>query len=329
MQRPVIVLASFAVLAAGCGGGDDGGALDPTDVEVGAPAVPDVDAGADDEATEDAPDAPAGVASGAEVPIARFAGHGAVPNTITPLCGLGELQNGGDLFRFTLPDGWSWKGTSGGSGSDEIEVLDPDGTSFLVTEAKSADEKGFLTGWEVVGPTGVDLDLDGTAYPMSEVRIDGAVAYAIVDLPYLGPLPMLQDGLQLGTLVVSSSTDGRPTVEEAVAILETARVERCAAISEAIIWASAGAFAPVPRFEPDPLGKTWPDQPQPSLTGVLRLDTYTVEQLAYLIPVEEDRARCAAEVLAAAFADDPLGYLKALVPSGTFRDEFDALIADC
>lgn len=322
MHRLVFVVASFAVLAAGCGGGGD---VVETDAEVGAPVVP--ESAGDDTPVE--PAEPAEESSDAEVPIARFAGHGAASNTITPTCGLGELQHGGDLFRFTLPDGWSWKGTSGGSGSDEIEVLDPDGASFLVIEAKSAEEKDFLTGWELVGPTGVELDLGGTPYPMSEVRVGGSVGYAIVDLPYLAPLPVLLDVGQLGTLVVTSGMDGRPTAEEAAAILETARVERCSAVSEAIIWAAAGGFAPVPRFEPDPLGKTWPDQPQPSIVGVVGLDAYTVEQVAYLMPVEEARALCAAEAAIAAYADDPLGYLKVLVPSGTFRDELDALIADC
>ena len=54
-----------------------------------------------------------------------------------------------------------------------------------------------------------------------------------------------------------------------------------------------------------------------------------MEQLAYIMPVDEARSTCAAEAALAAWGDDPIGYLRATTPSGTGRDELDALIADC
>jgi hypothetical protein len=325
------------VSAAACGGGDDRATDDPgvDDAATGAPpTAPSVDDAADD-ADSDASGAAAARSEPATggttvVPIARYAAHGPqAANTIGPPCGQGNLPNGGDVFRFTPPEGWSWTATSSGSGSDEVDILDPDGVRFTVHEAKSAEERDFLSGWEVLGPAGVDLDLGGASFPMTEVTVAGGIGYAIVDLPYLGPLPLLPTGDQLGTVVVTSETEGRPTPDEAVAILASVRVERCAVISEAIVWAAAGGFAPVPRFEPDPLGKTWPDQPQPAIVGLPTLGAYTIEQLAYLMPVDEASAVCAAEAALAAHADDPMGYLRALVPSGTQQEELADVIAGC
>jgi hypothetical protein len=323
--RPIRITIVLVAITASCGGGDDSSTDESGAAGAAAgvpPTAPVIDDGEAERET---------VAGGAPiVPIARFAAHGPqAVNTIGPPCGQGNLPNGGDIFRFTPPEGWSWTGTSGGSGSDEVEILDPDRVRFTVHEAKSAEEKDFLSGWEVLGPTGVDLDLGGESFPMTEVTVEGGIGYAIVDLPYLGPLPLLPTGDQLGTVAVTSETEGRPTPDEAAAILETVRVERCAAISEAIVWAAAGGFAPVPRFEPDPLGKTWPDQPQPTIAGPPTLVAYTVEQVAYLMPVEGSRATCAAEAAIAAYAGDPLGYLKAFVPSGIQQDDFADLIADC
>lgn len=331
------MVAALTVVA--CGGGDDDAEPDaateaptddagqPTDDDPGTDSDADQDAGAGDDVSPEPPAAPSGEF---EVPVARFAAHGpGAANTIAPPCGVGNEDRGGDLFRFTPPPEFSWTGSSGGSGRDEIEVIGPDEVTLTFVEATTPSELSLVDGYAVVGPTGTEVTIDGTSIPVMEVTAEGSTAYALVDLPYLDPLPLLMEGAAWGTAIVYSDTEGRPTLDEATAILETVRVERCAAVSQALIWGAGGGFGAVPRFEPDPLGKTWPDEPQPAILGLPALDAYSVEQLAYLMPVEAERSTCAAETALAEWGDDPLGLLKAVTPSGTQRDEFAALIAEC
>lgn len=329
--------ATVALVASGCGGDDaDDSVADP-------PATADesdakTDAG-ETEATEppaeavesDSTDSSGGAPDGDfPIPVAKYTAHGPdASTTVAPPCGRGNVEKGGDLFRVTPPDGFEWSGTSGGSGRDEITFRDADGASLVFIEAATADELSLVADWEVVGPANAEITINDDVIPVMEVIAEGSTAYAMVDLPYLGPLPLLQDGEARGTAIVTSPDEGRPTLDEAIEILETVRVERCAAMKQAFVWASAGGFAPVPSFEPDPLGKTRPDEPQPAIQGLPSISAYSTEQLAYIMSVEEDRSLCAAEAAVAEWGDDPLGYLHAVTPTGTFHEEFDAVIAHC
>jgi len=263
------------------------------------------------------------------IPVARFAAHGPqATNTIGPNCADGIDTRGGDVFRFTPPVGWVWWGTSGGTGSDTVTV-DADGVKMFVTESSYAYETEGLSGWTIIGPSGTDLNIDGESVPMMDVTLDGATGYAIVDLPYLGPLPLVTGGWALGTVVLTSDTPGRPTLEEAAEILQSVRIERCAAVGEALIWGPGDGVQLVPRFEPDPLGKVYPEQPQPPFAPASQLEGYSVEQVAYLMPVEADIAMCAAEAAMKHFSGDPLGALWVLTPSSTAKEDLSAVIAHC
>jgi hypothetical protein len=331
--------AVFAVIAAGCGGddaGDDSVPEPPAEGSVGDAGLAAGEAEtteppndvAESDSTVDAADDTAD--GDFPIPVAKYTAHGPdAATTVAPQCGRGNLDKGGDLFRATPPDGFEWSGTSGGSGRDEITFRDGDGVSLVFIEAATPDELSLVADWEVVGPTGTGITINDDAIPVMEVVAEGSTAYAIVDLPYLGPLPLLQAGEARGTAIVTSPDEGRPTLDEAVEILETVRVERCAAMAQAFVWASAGGFAPVPSFEPDPLGKTRPDQPQPAIQGLPSISAYSIEQLAYIMPVEAGRSQCAAEAALMTWGEDPIGYIQAVTPSGTFQQEFDAIIADC
>jgi hypothetical protein len=59
------------------------------------------------------------------------------------------------------------------------------------------------------------------------------------------------------------------------------------------------------------------------------LDSYSLEQIAYLMPVEADIAACAASKAVKHGADNPIAYFTMLLPGGTGREEFGEVIADC
>lgn len=87
--------------------------------------------------------------------------------------------------------------------------------------------------------------------------------------------------------------------------------------------------APHTAFEPDPLGKSYPDQPVPVyVPGELPLAAYSLEQIAYLLPVEESISMCAADQVKT-IADDPVAHFFVFRPIGTFKDDFADLIAPC
>jgi hypothetical protein len=333
----VWLIVGLSIVAVGCGGDDDAsgevgatstGSIDSSpDIASGSDGIaPEQPGGGGTIATNDI--APAGVAD-VPVPVARFAAHGPqAANTIGPPCADGIDTRGGDVFRFTPPASWEWRGTSSGTGSDEVELVDADGVSMYVAESAYDTDTAILPGWSVTGPSGVDLDLDGETIPMMNVTLDGAPGYAIVDLPYLAPLPLLSAGA-LGTVAVTSDVAGRPTIEEATELLESVRIERCEAVGQSLIWGPAGGVHLVPRFEPDPLGKVYPDQPQPAYEPTKSaLASYSVEQLAYLMPVGADVAACAASQ-AQGLASDPIAYLKMLTPTGTNKQQLADIVASC
>lgn len=311
----------MALFAASCGGGDGAETGDPTSTTGTSPST--TAAGGGDSAPDDAPD------TAVAVPIARFTAHGPqAANTIGPGCADGIDTRGGDVFRFTPLPTWSWQGTTGGSGSDEVS-LDADGVRMYVTESAFDYDTAILPGWEVVGPSGVDLDIDGVSVPMMEIRLEGAPGYAIVDLPYLGPLPQLGAEGALGTVAITSDATDRPTLDEAEELLGSVRIERCEAVSIAMIWGPAGGVHLVPRFDPDPLGKLYPDQPQPAFTATPVLQSYSLEQIAYLMPVTADVATCAAEKAREVAAQNPIGHLMMLTPSGTNKQALADIVALC
>jgi len=67
------------------------------------------------------------------------------------------------------------------------------------------------------------------------------------------------------TVVVTSETPGLLTQDDASAVLASVRVERCSAVMGTIIAMAADMVQAVPEFDPDPLGKTYPDGDQPPL----------------------------------------------------------------
>ena len=328
------LMVALALVIAACGGGDDSADVsnsdeqgDEPDQQVETPPLP--ASGDEDDPEQPAPES--GGDASIPVPIVRFAAHGPqAENTIGPDCGMGIDTHGGDVFRFTPPQGWTWKGTSGGSSYDQVTVKDPDDVSLVVTEsAYDYDTENFRE-WQVIGPAGAEIDIDGITLPIMEVSLEGNPGYALVDFDYMSPIPALSQGASLGTVVLTSSEPGRPTLDEATELLGSVRIERCGAVGEAMIWGPAGGARLVPRFEPDPMGKTYPDQPQPAYEPeVSPLDAYTLEQIAYLMPVEADVAMCAAEKAVEFGAGNPIGYLFMLTPSGTAQADLEALLADC
>lgn len=320
--------AVVALVLAACGGSDS----DSSDADE--PTTPDTEETDDtsptqpDDESENQPAEEPADESSVDVPIARFAAHGpGEPNTFGTGCSDGIDDRGGDVFRFTAPESWTWKGTSGGSGYDEVSLTADDVTMF-VTESAYDYDTDIITGWAVTGPSGSDITIDGETIPIMEVTVDGAVGYAIVDLPYLAPLPTVDAAL--GTVALTSDTPGRPTLDEAMELLETVRVERCAVVGEAMIWGPTSGSRLMPRFEPDPLGKTYPDQPQPVYDpAVTPLDAFTLEQVAYLLPIEADAAMCAAEKAVEFGAGNPIAYLMVFVPTGTAKADFEAIVDGC
>ena len=327
---------ALAMAIAACGGDDSDDMSDAIDE-----ALDDIQDDQPDQQVESPPLPDAGDSDGSEqasggdaatpVPIARFAAHGPqAENTIGPVCGMGINTDGGDVFRFTPPQGWTWKGTSGGSSYDQVTVKDPNDVSLVVTESAYDYDTAVIIGWQVIGPAGADIEIDGTTLPIMEVSVEGDPGYAIVDFDYMSPIPVLTTGASLGTVALTSSEPGRPTLAEAEELLGSVRVERCSAVGEAMIWGPVGGARLVPRFEPDPMGKTYPNQPQPAYDPSLSpLDSYTLEQIAYLMPVEADVAMCAAEKAVEFGAGNPIGYIYMLTPSGTALADLEALIAEC
>jgi hypothetical protein len=108
-------------------------------------------------------------------------------------------------------------------------------------------------------------------------------------------------------------------------------VERCAAISQTLVWGPTSRHQLVPEFEGgDPLGKTRPDEPHPTyVPGESPLLTFSEAQVAYLLPVAADVADCVAGLVREDAKSDPILHFKVLAPSGTMKDELAAYVARC
>ena len=121
------------------------------------------------------------------------------------------------------------------------------------------------------------------------------------------------------------------STEAAAAVLSTVRVERCAAISQTLIYGPAARHQLVPQFEGgDPLGKPRPDEPHPPyVPGESPLLTFSEAQVAYLLPVPGGVADCVAELVRADAPSDPILHLKVLTPSGTQKEQLADYVARC
>jgi len=326
----LVGLGIVAVMTAwACGGG--GTIATPAATQPGNPAGTQTGTPAGTPARAVATPTPGPTAStSVAIPIARFTAHGPqAANTIGPGCANGIDTRGGDIFRFTPLTTWTWHGTASGSSYDEV-TLTADDVQMSVIEAAYDYEKDALEGFAIVGPSGVDVAIDGVTVPIIQITLDNTPGYAIVDLPYLGPLPTIKGGFALGTVVLTSDAPGRPTIEEATELLGSVRVERCEAVAQAMIWGPAVGVHLVPRFEPDPLGKAYPDQRQPAYAPTTwALNAYSLEQVAYLMPVDKDRAMCAAAKAVEVNAANPVGYLTMFFPNGTNKVALDAIVAAC
>ena len=105
------------------------------------------------------------------------------------------------------------------------------------------------------------------------------------------------------TVVVTSETPGLLTQDDASAVLASVRVERCSAVMGTIIAMAADMVQAVPEFDPDPLGKTYPDGDQPPLDMMNTFAMLSTEQAAYLLPFEPPVDACVAEALQSQIPD--------------------------
>ena len=324
-MRTFTKTASFALVAllaattAACSsGGDETVQPTPSDA-ADAPA-------ADDQSSDDDTDVSVPGSGDVAVPIAKFAAAGeGDPGTIGPACGDNE-DRGDGIFRFTAPAGYEWQGMGGGSGAAEFTITDGD-TTIQIDSYGAEEEYEADSDLEDLGESGTTVDIDDETFEVHEVTMEDEPGFGIFGIEYLSPVPMV-DALIGG--VVVSSRDVELTVDQAVEILETVRAERCAVVAEAQIWGPAAGVQLVPHFEPDPLDKTYPDQPQPAYTpGDSVVNTYTEEQVAYLLPLPEDVSVCVAPLAQEAAADDLVLDRTILSPTGTGKEQLEELVAEC
>lgn len=324
-------LLATALVAVSCGGGDDDTtatdgdtATDEATADQNAGTVDIVNEPESDEGDDDAP----AVSAAVDVPIARLVAHGAsAPNTFGPACSTGIEESSSAMFRFTVPADWTWRGGGGGTGASDVSFDASDGGRVVVDLFKTAEELSFEAAFEIVGDAGVIIDLAGQEFPLQEVTIDGRSGYALIDVPYLGPMPIV--GEHLGSVVISSN-DLVLAADEIAAVLSTVRAERCSIVQEVAIWGPVGGVHLVPRFTPDPMGKTYPEQPQPTYEpGGSRTNAYSLEQVAYLLPLEISVAECVAPKAQEAAADDIVTDIQILAPTHAGKDALAALGAEC
>jgi hypothetical protein len=262
------------------------------------------------------------------VPLVRFAAYGPADATYGPSCGTGIEGTGSDIFRLTSPDGWIQRGTGGGTGADDIS-FEVGGPRVIVDLYATRNELQAERGFEDRGETGTSVDLGGSSFALHEVAVDDRTGYGILNVPWLVGIPGTPD--KEGTVLVTSREAGLVTAEEATTVLETVRVERCAAISQILIYSPMSRHMLVPEFEGgDPLGKTRPDEPAPEyVPGESPLLTYSEAQVAYLLPLAEEVAECVAPLVREDAASSPMLHLQVLTPSGTHKETLGAYVERC
>ncbi|NLV56204.1 MAG: hypothetical protein GXY13_11390 [Acidimicrobiales bacterium] len=328
MTRPrpltALVLAG-ALLAAACGGSSDDDRSDATGDTAGpTPAAPDDSTPADPEGTDDDP-----AGTGTDYPTIRYAAHGpSAPNTLGPSCATGIEATSLDPVRVTAPADWIPTGSSGGTGPSEA-YFDAGGARIEVAVAADSDDLQVLDDL-VLGAESGEFDLAGTSLALVEASLGDATGYAMSEVEYVSSLPgPIGGSLELMVAVVSTEPD-RPTLDEAVEVLSTVRVERCAAIQRAIIRGSGGGVLVVPEIVDDPLGKEHPGGEQPAYHPIDALASLTPEQLAYLLPLPEPGDRCAAESLQTALPPElPIAQSAFAPVQGRQQDALAALAEGC
>ncbi len=312
------------LLLASCGGSGDAAAgndgADAPESEATAPrATPDASPAAAAEAST-APAPP--------VPIVHFAAYGPAPSTWGPGCATGLEVSPSDVFRVRVPEEWTYRSSSGGSGIHTLGFDTGDGR-VLLDMFVSLDRLQLADDLEVVGETGTTVDIAGTSFPLSEISIDGRHGFGIMEIPYIDGLP--RTGPMTGAFLISSANPEAVDAALAVRILGTVRVERCGAISRLLVMGPANGIQAVPEFEGgDPLGKERPDEPSPEFVpGKSPLLVWSEAQVAYMLPLPEAQARCVAPLVRADAADDPILHFRVLVPNGTHKELLADYVARC
>lgn len=238
--------------------------------------------------------------TGDPVPVLHFAAHGeGAPNTAGPSCSWGIDESFSNLFRVTAPASWQMRGSSGGSGPSDIryEVGDSDVVVDMV-ESRGDLESSKFESLEF-GSQVATADLAGTQVPIVEVSLRGGevTGYGITDVPWLENIAEMMGGARHLTVLVTSEDAGLPTLQDANSLLSSVRVERCGGIGQAIVFGALNQVTAVPEIVDDPLGKTRPSASQPTYNPALGTSVWSVEQLAYLLPLPEPTDRCVAEVM--------------------------------
>lgn len=293
-----VVSSALVVMLAGCSAPVTSGDVPPAPAESSAP--------------EPSNSGDAGPSTGDPVPVLHFVAHGeGAPNTVGPNCSWGIEKGSGSPFRVTAPASWQLRGSVGGSGPSAIryELGDADVVVDLVEAREDLQSAAFET--LDFGSQAGTADLAGTQVPIVEVSLRGgeATGYGITDVPWLENITEMMGGARHLTVLVTSAEAGVPTLQDATSLLSSVRVERCAGIGQAIVFASQDRVTAVPEIVNDPLGKTRPSAPQPSLNPALGVRVWSVEQLAYLLPLPEPTDRCVAEVLHDESTEDQLPQL--------------------
>lgn len=318
-RRITVLLLSAALAVAACGSDDD----TSDDVTSDEPTTTAADTGgADDQGDDPEPDTDTDT-SGTSHPVISFAASGpGEPNTFGPQCSMGIEATSSNLFRLTAPTAWTQRGSTGGTGDSDIDF--EVGDAEVVVTMAATEQEATLTDADFGAEVG-EADLAGTAVPIVEATDGEATGYAITDVVWMTGLPEQFGGEEAMTIVVTSTDPAVPTLEDATAVLSSIRVERCRAISEALVAASADGVLAVPEFVDDPLGKTHPGGDQPAFDMAGAVNAWSIDQLAYLLPFPEPIDRCVAESLQDELPEIfPIGMTAVTAGQG---DQQDALLA--
>lgn len=304
-----------------------GGDAPPDEAPDGADQAPAGEAVAEPAGDRSAEPTPA-AAMGGPVPVVHLAAHGPAASTYGPRCGDGIEGTGSDIFRVTVPEGWVQRGTSGGTGADDIS-FEVGGTRVTVDLFATEEEFRFEDEFEDLGETGVQVDLGGRTVPLHEVTMEGRRGYGILGVTYIEGLPRTGD--RTGSILVTSPEGAALSPEVAADVLGTVRVERCSAISQMLIWGPAAGYQLVPDFAGgDPLGKERPDEDPPAyVPGESPLLTYSEDQVAYLLPLDQETARCVAPLVRADAGSNPILHLTVFAPSGTGKETLAGYVSRC
>lgn len=323
MRLSIVVL--IVLMIAACGG-DPGTDMPATETTASAGSVASTTSAGS--VTTEPSDETGGVAP-AEI---HLAAHGAgASNTFGPSCSIGIHATNLNPIRVSVPDGWTMRGSGGGSGTSEVS-FDVDGATVTVHVAAHAADRNLWESLEVGGEVGT-ADLAGVAVPIAEVSLGDDTGFGFVDVAWVTSLPETysEDAFEMSVLVVADDASALG-LAHATAVLSSVRVERCAAIVATLPPMATAGVMSVPEIVDDPLGKTRPDQDQPPYGSLVEAFTiYSLEQLAYLLPVAEPLDRCVAEALRNAPPPEFMIPSAALAPvqGGAQEAALETLIDQC